>query len=96
MEARGALLRCGRCVHGTPTHSLPQSRNAGEPSPAVDMVTRFAHTVGPRAEAQVNQHRRLLHAISRTLKRLGVPDIVETEELITADRNWKVNIVNGA
>ena len=39
---------------------------------AVNVDTRHARTC-PGAGAQVNQHQPLLHLISRTLKRLGVP-----------------------
>ena len=46
---------------------------------AIDADTRIA-LICPIAGAQVNQHQPLLHAISRTLKRLGVPHQVESGE----------------
>ena len=52
---------------------------------ASDVDTRHAR-ICPRAGAQVNQHQPLLHAISRTPKRLGVPHQVEGGEPFTADR----------
>ena len=59
---------------------------------AVDVDTRHAR-ICPRAEAQVNQNQPLLHAISRTLKRLGIPNQVESGEPFAADRNLRVDIV---
>ena len=59
---------------------------------ATDVDTRHAR-ICPGAGAQVNQHQSLLHAISRTLKRLGVPHQVESEEPFTADRNLWVDII---
>ena len=44
---------------------------------AVDVDTRHAR-ICPRSGAQVNQHQSLLHAISRTLKRLGISHQVES------------------
>ena len=44
---------------------------------AVDVHTQHAGN-SPRAEAQISQHQPLLHAISRTLMRLGVPHNVES------------------
>ena len=59
---------------------------------AVDVDTRHAR-ICPRAEAQVSQHQPLVHAISRTLKRLGIPHQVESGEPFTADRNLWMHIV---
>ena len=41
----------------------------------------------------MNQHQPLLHAISRTLERLGVPHQVESGEPFTAERNLRMDIV---
>ena len=49
----------------------------------------------PCADAQVNQHQPIIHAISRTLKQLGVPHQVESGESFTADRNVRMDIVVG-
>ena len=49
---------------------------------ATDVDTRHAR-ICPRAGAQVNQHQPLLHAISHTLKRLGVPHQVKSGEPFT-------------
>ena len=57
-----------------------------------DVDTRHA-LICPRAGAQVNQHQPLLHAISRTLKRLGVPHQLESGEPFTTDRNLRMDIV---
>ena len=51
---------------------------------STDVDTRHSR-IWPRAGAQAIQHQPLLHAISRTLKQLGVPH-VETGEPLTADR----------
>ena len=59
---------------------------------AVDVNTRHAR-ICPRAGVQMNQHQPILHAISRTLKRLGIPHQVESGELFTADRNLRMDIV---
>ena len=59
---------------------------------AVDVDIRHA-CICPRAEAQVNQHQPLVHAISRTLKRLGVPYQVESGEPFTVDRILRMDIV---
>ena len=59
---------------------------------AVNVDTRYART-RPGAGAQVNQHQPLLHPISRTLKRLGVPHQVGNGEPFTADRNLPMDIV---
>ena len=60
---------------------------------ATDVDTRHAR-ICPRAGAQVNQHQLLLHVISRTLMRLGVPHQVESGEPVTADRYlWMDNVV---
>ena len=58
---------------------------------AVDVDTRHAR-ICPGAVAHVNQHHPLLHAISRTLKRLGVSHQVESGEHFTADRNLRMDI----
>ena len=57
----------------------------------VDVDARHAR-ICPRAGAQVNQHQPLLHAISRTLKRLGIPHQVESGEPFTADRNLRMDV----
>ena len=44
-----------------------------------------------RAGVQVNQP--LLHAVSLTLKRLGIPRQIESEEPFTTDRNLRMDIV---
>ena len=59
---------------------------------AIDADTRIA-LICPIAGAQVNQHQPLLHAISRTLKRLGVPHQLESVEPVTADKNLRMDIV---
>ena len=59
---------------------------------ATDVGTRLAR-ICPRAGARVNQHQPLLHAISRTLKRLGVPHQVESGEAFTVDINLRMDIV---
>ena len=59
---------------------------------AVDVDTRHAR-ICLRAGAQVNQHQPLLHAISRTPKRLGFPRQVESDEPFTADKNLRIDIV---
>ena len=60
---------------------------------ATDVDTRHAR-ICPRADAQVNQHQPLLHAISRTLKRLGVPHKLERGgNPFNADRNIRMDIV---
>ena len=59
---------------------------------AVDMDIRYAR-ICPRSAAQVNQHQPLLHAVSRTLKRLGNPHQVESGEPFTAERNLRMDIV---
>ena len=41
----------------------------------------------------MNQHQPLLHAISRTLKRLGILHQVESGEPFTAERNLRMDIV---
>ena len=48
---------------------------------ATDVDTRHAR-ICPRAGAQVKQHQPLLHAMSRTLKRLGIPHQVESEDCL--------------
>ena len=53
---------------------------------AVDVDTRHAR-ICPRSGAQVKQHQTLLHAISRTLKRLGISHQVDNGEAFTAERN---------
>ena len=58
----------------------------------VDVDTRHAR-ICPRAGAQVKQHQPLIHAISRTLKPLGIPHQVGSGEQFTADRNLRMNIV---
>ena len=59
---------------------------------ATDVGTRLAR-ICPRAGARVNQHQPLLHAISRTLKRLGAPHQVENGEPFTADRKLRMDKV---
>lgn len=59
---------------------------------AVDVDARHAR-ICPRAWAQMNQRQPLLHAISRILKRLGIPHQVESEEPFTADRNLRMDII---
>ena len=61
---------------------------------AVDVDTRHAR-ICPRSGAQLNQHQPLLHAISRTLKRLGISRQVESGEPFTAERNLRMDIVIG-
>ena len=41
----------------------------------------------------MNQHQPLLHAISGTLKRLGIPHQVESGEPFTGERNLRIDIV---
>ena len=59
---------------------------------AVNVDTRHAR-ICPRAGAQVNQHQPLLHAISHTLKRLGISHQGESGEPFTTDRNLRMGIV---
>ena len=59
---------------------------------ATDVDTRHA-LICPTAGAQVNQHQPLLHAISHTLKRLGVPHQLESGEPFTVNRNLRMDIV---
>lgn len=58
---------------------------------AVDLDTRQAR-ICSRAGRQVNEHQPLLHAFSRTLKRLGIPHQAESGEPITVDRKLRVDI----
>ena len=58
---------------------------------AVGVDTRHAR-ICPRAGA-TNQHEPLVHAMSRTLKRLGTPHQVESGKPSTTDRNLRMNIV---
>ena len=59
---------------------------------AVDLDTRHAR-ICPRAGAEVNQHRPLLHTISPTFKRLGIRHQVECAAPFTADINLQMDIV---
>ena len=59
---------------------------------AINVDTRHAR-ICPRAGAQVDQHQPLLHAISRTSKRLGIPHQEESGEPFTAERNLRMDIV---
>ena len=59
---------------------------------ATDVDTRHA-CICPRAGAQANQYHPLLHAISRTLKRFGVPHQVDSGEPFTADRSLRMDVV---
>ena len=59
---------------------------------AVDVDTRHAR-ICLRSGAQVNNHQPLLHVISRTLKRLGIPLQMESGEPFTAERNLRMDIV---
>lgn len=43
--------------------------------------------------AQVIQNQPLVHTLSRILKRVPIPPLVENEELFTADRSLKVGLV---
>ena len=58
---------------------------------AVDVDNRHAR-ICPRAGAQVTQHHPLLHAISRTLTRFGIPHQVESGEPFTADKNLRMEL----
>ena len=59
---------------------------------AVDVDTHHAR-ICLRAGAQVNQHQPLVHAMSRTLKRLGIRHQVESAEpFTTVDRNLRMDI----
>ena len=59
---------------------------------AVDVETGHAR-ICPRSGAQVNQHQPLLHAISRTLKRLGISHQADSGEPFTAERDVRMDIV---
>ena len=59
---------------------------------AINVDIRHAR-ICSRAGAQVNQHQPLLHAISRTLKLLGISHQVESGEQFTAERNLRTDIV---
>ena len=75
--------------------ALPRDRNVAVRCPRcneINVDTRHAR-ICPRAGAQVNQHQPLLHAISRTLKRLGILHQVESGEPFTAERNLRMDIV---
>ena len=72
---------------GIEEHVAVRCRCCDEP----DVDTRHAH-ICPRDGAQVNQHQPLLHAISSTVKRLGVPHQVESGEPFTTDRNLRMDI----
>ena len=71
----------GRCFMGIEEHVAVRCPCCD----ATDVDTRHAR-ICPRAGAQVKQHQPLLHAMSRTLKRLGIPHQVESEEPFIADR----------
>ena len=58
----------------------------------VDVDTRHAR-ICIRSGAQVNQYQPLLHAISHTLKWLGISHQVESGEPLTAERNLRMDIV---
>ena len=60
----------------------------------VDVDTGHAR-IFIRAGAQLNQHQPLLHAISRTLKRLGVSHQVGSGEPFTAGKSPRMDIVVG-
>ena len=72
-----------RCAPGTVQPMWTPDTQASIPEPRIYL----------RAGAQVNQDQPLLNAISRTLKRLGVPHQVERGEPFTADRNPRMDIV---
>ena len=72
--------------------TLLRDRGARGSITAVDVDTRHAR-ICPRSGAQVNQHQPLLHAIPRTLKRLGISHQVESGEPFTAERNLRMDIV---
>ena len=59
---------------------------------AVDLDNRHAR-IRPRAGAQGNPHQLPLHAITRTLKRLGIPHQVESGEPFTADQSLLMDMV---
>ena len=59
---------------------------------AVDVGAGHA-PISPRAGAQGNQRQPLVHAMSRTLKWLGIRHQVENGEPYTADRNLRMDIV---
>ena len=59
---------------------------------AMDINTRHARTCH-RAGAQVNQHQPLVHALSRTFKRLSIGHQVESGAPFNADRNLRMEIV---
>ena len=58
------------------------------------MYAKASHArICPRSGAQVNQRQPLLHAISRTLKWLGISHQVESGEPFTAERNLRMDII---
>ena len=59
---------------------------------AVDIGTRHAR-ICPTAGSQVNQHQPLPHAISRTLKRLGIRHQAESGQPFNTDQNLQMDIV---
>ena len=59
---------------------------------AVDVDYRHAR-IYPRSAAQVDQLQPILHAISCTLKRTGVPHAVESGVPFKVDRNLRVDVV---
>ena len=59
---------------------------------AVDADTRRA-CICARDGVQVNQYQSLLHAISRTLERHGIPHRMESGEAFNADRNLRKDII---
>ena len=59
---------------------------------ALRVNTRHERTC-QRAGAQVNQHQPLVHALSRTFKRLSICHQVESGEPFNADRSLRMDIV---
>ena len=59
---------------------------------ATDANTHHARTCD-RAGAQVNQHQPLVHALSRTFKRLSIRHQVESGAPFNANRNPRMDIV---
>ena len=91
------------CLRTRPTDSLrviTRSRVRGHGKAVLgDRGTRGNEApllrICSRAGAQVNQHQTFVHAMSRTLNRLGIRQQVESGEPFTADWNLRMDIVVG-
>ena len=92
------LAPCHTCSrvhwHGKAVHRDRGARGNEVPLLRCSRRVDIRHArICPRDGAQVNQHRPLLHAISRTLKWLGIPHQVESSEPFMADKKLPIDIV---